>query len=127
MHVGIAQNPMHVAQPPALPRTPHVNLVVKLVTGMPDAEPPPVDRTIQTRSQPDVDPMVENKSRPIVLMWAMTMIPNVTGASSNVMPLCIFAKLLPCHITTDGKPTRLCLYDTRLIVYNGSNIPQLEP
>ena len=40
------------------------------------------------------------------------------------MPPHIFAKLFPKCITTDGAPTRLCLYDTRLIVYNGSPIPQ---
>ena len=47
-----------------------------------------------------------------------------TGASSNVMPLCVFAKLLPSCITRDGKPTRLCPCETRLTAYNGSNIPQ---
>ena len=30
-----------------------------------------------------------------------------TGASGNVMPLHIFAKLFPRYVTTDGKPTRL--------------------
>ena len=68
MHVGIAQNPMHLTEPLALPKTPHANHVAKLVIGMPDAEGPPVDRRIQTRSHPDVDPMVENKSRPTILM-----------------------------------------------------------
>ena len=68
MHVGIARNPMHLAEPPALPRTPHANLVAKLVTGMPDAKAPLVDRRIQTRSHPDMDTMVENKSRPTLLM-----------------------------------------------------------
>ena len=47
-----------------------------------------------------------------------------TGENGNVMPLCVFARLFPSHITTDGKPTRLCPCDTRLTVYNGSNIPQ---
>ena len=47
-----------------------------------------------------------------------------TGASDNVMLLCIFAKLLPRCITRDGKPTRLHPCDTSLMVYNGSNIPQ---
>ena len=47
-----------------------------------------------------------------------------TGAGGNVMPHCIFAKLFPRCITTDGKPTILCPYDTRLTVYNRSNIPQ---
>ena len=46
MHVGIAQNPMHLAEPSALPRIPHADLVAKLVTGMPDAKAPPVDRRI---------------------------------------------------------------------------------
>ena len=68
MHVVIALNPMHLADLPALPRTLHANLVAKLVTGMPDAKAPPVDRRIQTRSHPDMDPRVEKKSKPIVLM-----------------------------------------------------------
>ena len=46
------------------------------------------------------------------------------GASGNIMPLYIFAKLSSSYITTDGKPTRLCLCETRLPVYNVSNIPQ---
>ena len=29
MHVGIAQNPMHLAEPPVLPRTPHANHVAE--------------------------------------------------------------------------------------------------
>ena len=58
MHVGTAENPMHLAEPPALPRTPHVNFVAKLVIGMPDAKAPLVDRRIQTKNHPDVDPMV---------------------------------------------------------------------
>ena len=47
-----------------------------------------------------------------------------TGTSSNVMPLCIFAKLFPRCITRDGKPTGLQPCDTILMAYNGSNIPQ---
>ena len=47
-----------------------------------------------------------------------------TGASGNVMPLCIFAKLFPSHITTDGKPTGLYPCIPRLTAYSGSNIPQ---
>ena len=50
MHVGIAQNPMHLAELPALPRTPHANLVAELVTDMSDAKAPLVDRRIQTKS-----------------------------------------------------------------------------
>ena len=42
-----------------------------------------------------------------------------TGASGYVMPLHVFAKLFPRHIT----PTRLHPCDTRLTLYNGSNIP----
>ena len=49
-----------------------------------------------------------------------------TGASGNVMPLHIFAKLSPRCLTKDGKPTRLHLCETRLVVYNGSNIPQFR-
>ena len=58
MHAGIAQNPMHLAEIPALPRTPHADHVAELVTGMPDAKVPPIDRKIQTRSQPDMHPKV---------------------------------------------------------------------
>ena len=68
MHAGIAQNSMHLAEPPALPRTPHADHMAKLVTGMPDDEVPPIDRKIQTRSHPDMDPKVENTSRPTLLM-----------------------------------------------------------
>ena len=68
MHGGIAQNPVHLAELPALPRTPHANHVAKLVIGMPDAKTSPIGKRIQTRSHPDVDPMVKNKSRPTVLM-----------------------------------------------------------
>ena len=42
-----------------------------------------------------------------------------TGASGNVMPLCIFVKLFPRCITTDGKPTGPHPCDTRLTAYNG--------
>ena len=48
-----------------------------------------------------------------------------TGASWNVMPLHVFAKLFPRHITRDGKPTWLHPCDTTLMAYNGSNSPQL--
>ena len=47
-----------------------------------------------------------------------------TGASGNVMMFHFFGKLFPRCITTDSKPTRLHPCDTRLIVYNRSNIPQ---
>ena len=56
MHVGIAQNSMHLAEPPALPRTPHANHVAKLVIEMRDAEAPPVDRRIQTKKPPRCGP-----------------------------------------------------------------------
>ena len=46
-----------------------------------------------------------------------------TGASGNVMPLHIFAKLWPRHITRDGKPNGLHPCDTTLTAYTGSNIP----
>ena len=49
-----------------------------------------------------------------------------TGASGNVMPLHIYAKLFLRCFTTDCKPTRPHLCDTRLTAYNGSNIPQFE-
>ena len=68
MHVVIAQNPIHLAEPPALPRTQHAGLVAKLGIGIPGAKAPPVDRRIQTRSHADMDTMVENKSRPTLLM-----------------------------------------------------------
>ena len=47
-----------------------------------------------------------------------------TGASGNVMPLCIFTKLFPRCITRDGKPTGLHPCDTTLVAYYQSNIPQ---
>ena len=47
-----------------------------------------------------------------------------TGASGNVMPLCIFTKLFPRHITRDGKPTGLHPCNATLTAYNGPNIPQ---
>ena len=46
MHVGIALSPMHLVEPPALPKTPHGDHVAELVTGTSDAEAPPVDRRI---------------------------------------------------------------------------------
>ena len=49
-----------------------------------------------------------------------------TGASGNVMLLCIFAKLSPRHITTDGKATRLCPCETKLTVYSRSIILLFE-
>ena len=67
MHVGIALSPMHLAGPPALPRTPHADHVAELATGTSDAKAPPVDRRIQTRSHPDMGPKVEYKSRPTLL------------------------------------------------------------
>ena len=68
MNVEIALSPMHLTEPPALPRTPHADHVAELVTGMSDAEVPPVNRRIQRRSHPDVDSKVENKSIPTLLM-----------------------------------------------------------
>ena len=68
MHVGIAVSPMHLAEPPVLPRIPHTDHVTQLGTGISDAKAPPVDRRIQARVQPDVDPKVENKSRCTLLM-----------------------------------------------------------
>ena len=68
MHVGIALSPMCLAEPPALPRTPHADHVAELAATTSDAKAPLVDRRIQTRSHPDVDPKVENKSRPTLLM-----------------------------------------------------------
>ena len=50
MHVGIALGPMHLAEPPALPRTPHANHVAELITGMSDADSPLVDRKIQSEA-----------------------------------------------------------------------------
>ena len=47
-----------------------------------------------------------------------------TGASCNIMPPCIFAKLFPRCITTDCRPTGPHSCDTRLTAYNGLNIPQ---
>ena len=68
MHVGIALSPMHLAEPPVLPGTLHANDVAELVTGTSDAKAPPVSRRVHTRSHPDVDPNMENKSRLTLLM-----------------------------------------------------------
>ena len=68
MHVGNAQSPMQLGEPPALPRTPHAIHVAELVTGMPDAEAPPVDRRIQRRNHPDMGPKVESISRSTLLI-----------------------------------------------------------
>ena len=46
---------MLLAEPPVLPRILHVDLVAKLVTEMPDAKAPPVDRRIQTKADHSVD------------------------------------------------------------------------
>ena len=54
----------HLAEPPALQRTPHADHVEELVTGTSDAKAPPVNRRIQTRSQLDVDPKVETIADP---------------------------------------------------------------
>ena len=52
--------------------------------------------------------------------------PADIGPNHHVMPPCIFAKLFPSHITTDGKPTGLHPCKTRLTAYNGSNTPQFR-
>ena len=49
----------------------------------------------------------------------------VTGASSNIMPLCLFQKLFLTQLDTDDKPTGLHPTVTQLTAYNGSAIPQL--
>ena len=48
-----------------------------------------------------------------------------TGAGGNVMPLCVFKKLFPSWLDTNGKPTGLQSTATWLMAYNGSAIPQL--
>ena len=48
-----------------------------------------------------------------------------TGAGGNVMPLCVFVKLLPKCISTDDKPFSLHPTNTHLTGYNGSTIFQL--
>ena len=58
---------MHLAEPPALPRTSHANHMAELVTEMSDVEEPLVNRRIQTRSHPDVVQKVESKSGPTLL------------------------------------------------------------
>ena len=68
MHAGIAQNPMHLTEPPALQRNPPANHVAEFVTGTSDSKAPPVDRKIQARSHPDMIPKVEKKSIPTLLM-----------------------------------------------------------
>ena len=68
MHVGIALSHMHLAEPSFLPRTPHADHVAELATGTSDVKAHPVDRRIQTKSHPDVDPKMEYKSRSTLLM-----------------------------------------------------------
>ena len=68
MHVGIAQNPMHLAEPPALPGTPHTDYVAKLVIGMPDSKAHSVDRRIQNEKPPRHGHNGGKQSRPTVLM-----------------------------------------------------------
>ena len=48
-----------------------------------------------------------------------------TGAGGNVMPLCVFQKLFPSQLDTNGKPTGLQSTVTQLTAYNRSAIPQL--
>ena len=47
-----------------------------------------------------------------------------TSAGSNIIPLCVFAKLFPRHINTDGSPRGLKSSMTHLTAYNRSKIPQ---
>ena len=49
-------------------KDPTCPFLAKFVIGMQDIKAPLVDRRIQTRSHPDVDTLVENKSRPTLLM-----------------------------------------------------------
>ena len=48
-----------------------------------------------------------------------------TGAGGNVMPLQAFTKLFPNRLTKTRMPTGLQKCNTKLRVYNGTNIPQL--
>ena len=86
-------------QPSALPRTPHADLVVKLVIGMPDAKAPLVDQRFQTRSHSDVDTLVENKSRPTLLMKPLTMIPNVMKSMSTPLQSTLMHSLKLRHLS----------------------------
>ena len=52
MHVGTATKFHAPGRAPALPRTPHADHVAKLVTGMPDAKVPQIDRKIQDLMSP---------------------------------------------------------------------------
>ena len=65
MHVGIALSPMHLAEPPALPSTPHADQVAEFVTGTPDAKAPPVT---EGSKQEATQRLTENKNRPTLLM-----------------------------------------------------------
>ena len=56
MHAATALIPMHLAEAPALPWTPHANHVAELVTGTSDAKAPPVDWMIQTKKPPRCGP-----------------------------------------------------------------------
>ena len=46
-----------------------------------------------------------------------------TGASRNVLPLCLFRHLYPNCIDKTGHPTGLNVSNTRLMAYNGTQIP----
>ena len=48
-----------------------------------------------------------------------------TGASRNVLPLCLFRHLYPDCIDKTGHPTCLNVSNTRLTAYNGTQIPLL--
>ena len=118
---------------------------------MSDAKAPLVDKRIQARSHSvdvgnDYDPQCNevHVNTTIINIDALTEAwttvtmpaeigPNYhgslqykvnTGASGNIMPLCIFAKMFSRCITRDGKPTGLHPCDTRLTVYHRWNIPQ---
>ena len=48
-----------------------------------------------------------------------------TGASDIIMPMHVFTKILPKHISMDDKPLALNPSNTHLTAYNGSIIPHL--
>ena len=50
-----------------------------------------------------------------------------TGASSNILLLCLFRHIYPDCIDKTGDPTGLNVSNTRLTAYNGTQIPLFGP
>ena len=54
--------------------------------------------------------------------WPYSQVKVDTGASGNVLPLCLFRHLHPDHIDKTGHPAGLNVSNTRLTAYNGTLI-----